>query len=231
MEELKKKNEEELNNLKSSFDKQVENLKSSVENLNSSVENLKNQNNEELKDLKTSFNITETQVESLKRENQERKVVFSASLSGGEEGHTGPYSAYFPLVYKHVFTNIGNAYNPATEPDAGEQEAAVNLVPTTEEDNFNVVFAVSVLVSVAQWVTPLPRVPSLHVGDWVSNPALGIFTAPVRGVYQFRFHVYGHGGRGVDAILHKNGRHIAGAFAVQNQQVVNSSNGVSLLME
>ncbi|KAI4905624.1 hypothetical protein NFI96_028659 [Prochilodus magdalenae] len=176
MEELKKKNEEEFNNLKSSFDKQVENLKSSVENLKSSVEilkssveNLQNQN----EDLKTSFTITETQVESLNRENQERKVVFSASLSGGEECHTGPYSTDVTLVYKHVFTNIGNAYNPAT----------------------------------------------------------GVFTAPVRGVYQFKFHIFGWGGRVVGVALQKNGHHVAGAYAHQNQHAVNSSNGVSLLLE
>ncbi|KAI4876165.1 hypothetical protein NFI96_000174, partial [Prochilodus magdalenae] len=202
MEELKKKNEEELNNLKSSFDKQVENLKSSVENLNSLGENLKSsvdnlrkenevnqttmearfraeledlkrQNDEELKDLKTSFNITETQVESLKRENQERKVAFSAALLASGDGHTGPYSTDFPLAYKHVFTNIGNAYNPAT----------------------------------------------------------GVFTAPVRGVYQFRFHIYGGGGRAVSVALHKNEHFTAGAHAHQNQVVVNSSNGVSLLLE
>uniref|UniRef100_A0A3B4BZN1 C1q domain-containing protein n=1 Tax=Pygocentrus nattereri TaxID=42514 RepID=A0A3B4BZN1_PYGNA len=45
---------------------------------------------------------------------EESKVAFSASLSEDGHGHTGPYSTEFPLVYKHVFTNIGNAYNPAT---------------------------------------------------------------------------------------------------------------------
>ncbi|KAI4905623.1 hypothetical protein NFI96_028658 [Prochilodus magdalenae] len=104
---------------------------------------------------------------------EERKVAFSVGLSGGESGNTGPYSTDITLVYKHIFINIGNAYNPAT----------------------------------------------------------GIFTAPVRGVYQFRFHIIGVGGRGVDAVLHKNGHHVAGAYSQQNQHFGSASNGASLLLE
>ncbi|KAG9283503.1 complement C1q-like protein 4 [Astyanax mexicanus] len=115
---------------------------------------------EEQKNLKISFS-------------SERKVAFSASLSGGESGQTGPYSADFTLIYKHVFINIGKAYNPAT----------------------------------------------------------GIFTAPVRGVYQFRFSIHGGAGRHVTVVFHKNGHHIAGTHAFQSGGSVSSSNGVSLLLE
>ncbi|XP_037389785.1 cerebellin-2-like [Pygocentrus nattereri] len=184
IEELKRKNEEELKDLKTSFDSQVENLKMDYQaqavnqsvmeaRFGSELEEMKTKNNEELKDLKSSFKITEGQVKNLDKENQERKVAFSASLSAGGSGHTGPYSTLFPLVYKHIFTNIGNAYKPAT----------------------------------------------------------GIFTAPVRGVYQFRFHIHGQSGRAVAVELHKNGHHIAGTFADQSQGSVSSSNGVSLLLE
>ncbi|XP_036414825.1 multimerin-2-like isoform X2 [Colossoma macropomum] len=184
VEEESQKNEEELKDLKTSFDSQVENLKmeNQAQAVNQSVmearfgselEELKMKNNEELNDLKSSLKITEGQVKNLDKENQDRKVVFSASLSAGEAGHTGPYSTLFPLVYKHVFTNIGSAYNPAT----------------------------------------------------------GIFTAPVRGVYQFKFHVFGGSGRVVAAVLHKNGHHITGAYSYQDQHNLSSSNGVSLLLE
>ncbi|XP_037389742.1 uncharacterized protein LOC119262354 [Pygocentrus nattereri] len=127
----------------------------------------------ELEELKTKNNDFDSQVEKLKKENQERKVAFSASLSGGESGHTGPYSTDVTLVYKHIFTNIGHAYNPAT----------------------------------------------------------GFFTAPVRGVYHFRFSLYGGGGRPATVVLHKNGHLIAGTHSVQPQGTVSSSNGVSLSLE
>ncbi|KAG9283506.1 complement C1q-like protein 2 [Astyanax mexicanus] len=159
VEELKKKSEEKLNDLKTS--------------LNNEVEILKKENQESLKDLKNSLKITENNVNILKKENQERKVVFSASLSGGEWANHGPYSTDVTLVYKHVFINIGNAYNPVT----------------------------------------------------------GIFTAPVRGVYEFKIYVFGYSGRPVSVSLQKNGHHVTGAHALQDQHDVNSSNGVSLLLE
>uniref|UniRef100_A0A8D0AKS5 C1q domain-containing protein n=1 Tax=Sander lucioperca TaxID=283035 RepID=A0A8D0AKS5_SANLU len=41
-----------------------------------------------------------------------QQVAFSASLlTGGQEGFTGPFTSDTTLIYKHVVTNIGNAYN------------------------------------------------------------------------------------------------------------------------
>ncbi|XP_036414564.1 uncharacterized protein LOC118799003 isoform X2 [Colossoma macropomum] len=169
VEELKRKNEEQSQINQA----QTVNQSTMEARFGTELEELKRKSDEELKDLKTSFKVTENQVESLKQENQERKVAFSASLTAGESGHTGPYSTLFPLIYKHIFTNIGKAYNPAT----------------------------------------------------------GIFTAPVRGVYQFRFHIHGYSGRVVAVQLHKNGHQVAGTYAYQDQHRVSSSNGVSLLLE
>ena len=62
-----------------------------------------------------SVNLTGSQVEELRREREERRVSFSASLvtrSSGE--HFGPFSKPTTLIYRHVFTNTGNAYNPNT---------------------------------------------------------------------------------------------------------------------
>ncbi|XP_049319429.1 uncharacterized protein LOC125780970 [Astyanax mexicanus] len=178
------KNQEKLNDLKTSLNNEVEILKkenqaqavnhSTLEvRFETEVDELKTKSDESLKDLKNSLKITENNVEILKKENQERKVVFSASLSGGEEAHHGPHSIDVTLVYKHVFINIGNAYNPVT----------------------------------------------------------GIFTAPVRGVYEFKIYAYGYSGRGVSVVLQKNGHHVTGAHAYQQQNETNSSNGVSLLLE
>ncbi|XP_049319317.1 uncharacterized protein LOC125780956 isoform X19 [Astyanax mexicanus] len=176
-----------VNNLESRLrasESQVEELKkkSEAQTVNHStlevrfeteVDELKTKSDESLKDLKNSLKITENNVEILKKENQERKVVFSASLSGGESANHGPYSTDVTLVYKHVFINIGNAYNPVT----------------------------------------------------------GIFTAPVRGVYEFKIYAFGLGGRTMSVVLQKNGHHVTGAYVHQQPNVVNSSNGVSLLLE
>ncbi|XP_049319420.1 multimerin-2-like isoform X10 [Astyanax mexicanus] len=191
VEELKKKveveshiNQEKLNDLKTSLNNEVEILKkenqaqavnhSTLEvRFETEVDELKTKSDESLKDLKNSLKITENNVEILKKENQERKVVFSASLSGGEAANHGPYSIDVTLVYKHVFINIGNAYNPVT----------------------------------------------------------GIFTAPARGVYEFKIYAFGLGGRTVSVSLQKNGHHVTGAHAYQQPNEANSSNGVSLLLE
>ena len=61
-----------------------------------------------------SVNLTGSQVQELRWEIEERKVSFSASLVASGDVTKGPFNAATPLVYKHIFTNIGNAYNPNT---------------------------------------------------------------------------------------------------------------------
>ncbi|XP_031665552.1 uncharacterized protein LOC116358550 [Oncorhynchus kisutch] len=129
-----------------------------------------------LNSMETRSNITESHVEVLKRNSQDRKVAFSASLAApGQGGNTGPFNTGITLVYRHIYSNIGNAYNPTT----------------------------------------------------------GIFTAPVRGLYLFRFYIYGGGDSSVPTttFLQKNGHQIATAHAHQSSGGINSSNGVSLLLE
>uniref|UniRef100_A0A673AHM8 Cerebellin 10 n=1 Tax=Sphaeramia orbicularis TaxID=375764 RepID=A0A673AHM8_9TELE len=43
-----------------------------------------------------------------------RQVAFSASLLASGASTTGPFSGFTPLIYKHVVTNVGNAYNSDT---------------------------------------------------------------------------------------------------------------------
>uniref|UniRef100_A0A3P9PCL4 C1q domain-containing protein n=1 Tax=Poecilia reticulata TaxID=8081 RepID=A0A3P9PCL4_POERE len=69
----------------------------------------------------------ENQVEALKREGEAfdvpclsvclsiKQLAFSASLLPSlDHGETGPYNTDITLVFRNVFTNIGNAYNPDT---------------------------------------------------------------------------------------------------------------------
>uniref|UniRef100_A0A3B3YIE4 C1q domain-containing protein n=1 Tax=Poecilia mexicana TaxID=48701 RepID=A0A3B3YIE4_9TELE len=103
-----------------------------------------------------------------------KHLAFSASLLASGQGHTGPFNTHITLIFKHVVTNIGNAYNPNT----------------------------------------------------------GLFTAPVRGVYHFEFHIYGHGSTNpTSAELVKNRQQIFTAWTSQPAGGQKASNGVSLLLE
>ncbi|KAL2083068.1 hypothetical protein ACEWY4_020841 [Coilia grayii] len=54
-----------------------------------------------------------TESQDLRREREQSRVSFSASLLAEGGGHTGP-SGDKTLLFKHVITNIGNAYDPNT---------------------------------------------------------------------------------------------------------------------
>uniref|UniRef100_A0A8C6UKP0 C1q domain-containing protein n=1 Tax=Neogobius melanostomus TaxID=47308 RepID=A0A8C6UKP0_9GOBI len=68
----------------------------------------------ELTSLKTQTNVTENHVESLRRDRAVGHVAFSAALSASGSATLGPINAHTTLVFKHVVSNIGNAYNPNT---------------------------------------------------------------------------------------------------------------------
>ncbi|XP_078122020.1 complement C1q-like protein 2 [Sander vitreus] len=71
-------------------------------------------------DLQTRLSSTErellvskSRIEQLERENAEKpKVAFYTALT--DTGYVGPHNTDTILKYSKLFTNIGNAYNPAT---------------------------------------------------------------------------------------------------------------------
>uniref|UniRef100_A0AAZ1WVR3 C1q domain-containing protein n=1 Tax=Oreochromis aureus TaxID=47969 RepID=A0AAZ1WVR3_OREAU len=102
-----------------------------------------------------------------------KQVAFSASLGKQSPTDTGPFTTETTLIFEHVITNIGNAYNQST----------------------------------------------------------GIFTAPVRGVYHFEFHIFGTAGIRAGGSLFRNGDLICTAYEHPKSGSVSASNGVSLLLE
>uniref|UniRef100_A0A8C5DKK6 Cerebellin 10 n=1 Tax=Gouania willdenowi TaxID=441366 RepID=A0A8C5DKK6_GOUWI len=64
--------------------------------------------------IKTKANITEKQVEALRKDREVSKVAFSTSLLASGSGDIGPFNTHTNLIFKNVFENIGNAYNPHT---------------------------------------------------------------------------------------------------------------------
>ncbi|XP_033970340.1 uncharacterized protein LOC117469953 isoform X3 [Trematomus bernacchii] len=68
----------------------------------------------ELITVKARSNVTENQVEALKRDGEVKQVAFSASLLASGTETIGPFNTESNLVFRYLFSNIGNAYNPNT---------------------------------------------------------------------------------------------------------------------
>ncbi|XP_028826183.1 caprin-2-like isoform X3 [Denticeps clupeoides] len=125
---------------------------------------------EEQKTQIHEMSVTNTEMKS-KVEDLTRQIEASFAVSANK--HIGPLTAPTSLIYDHVFTNIGDAYNPKT----------------------------------------------------------GQFTAPVRGVYFFQLHIFAGGSNPAGANLLKNGQHMIAAYNHKAPHDINTSNGVSLLLE
>ncbi|XP_059186066.1 complement C1q-like protein 2 [Centropristis striata] len=79
------------------------------------VELLERQNSDlqtRLSSSESELVVSKSRIDQLERENAEREVAFYAALTNN--GYVGPYNTDITLKYNKVFTNIGDAYNPAT---------------------------------------------------------------------------------------------------------------------
>ncbi|XP_042264413.1 uncharacterized protein LOC121895386 [Thunnus maccoyii] len=103
----------EVDNLK----QQLQDQSAELETQKTEADKLKQQqqaHTAELITVQARTNVTENQVETLKRDGEAKQVAFSASLLASGLGTVGPFNTQTPLVFRHVITNIGDAYNPNT---------------------------------------------------------------------------------------------------------------------
>ncbi|XP_039633689.1 complement C1q-like protein 4 [Perca fluviatilis] len=89
---------------------EVDQLKTEVDKQKTEVDKLKT----EVDKQKTEVDRQKTEVDKLKQQQLVQQVAFSASLGEYESVTIGPFSSDTTVIYKHVQTNIGNAYNPTT---------------------------------------------------------------------------------------------------------------------
>ncbi|XP_028277039.1 complement C1q tumor necrosis factor-related protein 3-like [Parambassis ranga] len=141
-----------------------------LEKLNTESTQLRKQLQEQV----TNLEKQKTETDQLKQQLQAKQVAFSASLITEGSLTVGPFNTYTTVIFKHVVTNIGNAYSPHT----------------------------------------------------------GIFTAPVKGVYNFEWCISAEGGQNpTGAVLFRNSEHIYIAYEHQPSHFSSGSNAATLLLQ
>ncbi|XP_036453100.1 complement C1q tumor necrosis factor-related protein 3-like [Colossoma macropomum] len=194
-----------------------------------------------LQDLEKRQKTMEATLEELKKD-KEKKVAFSASLLASGEGHTGPMNPVpSPLIYKKVSSNYGNGYDPNTEVEKLQdlEKRLKNVEETLEkEKEKKVAFSASLLASGEGHTGPMNPVPSPLIykkvfsnygNGYDSNT--GIFTAPIKGVYFFRFYAFCHPGTKMAVSLYKNDERQCSVFTWKPVTNGNASNGIVLTLE
>ncbi|XP_031609661.2 heavy metal-binding protein HIP-like [Oreochromis aureus] len=68
----------------------------------------------ELSAIRETLTVNELRVEMLEKQREVVKVAFSASLLASGEGNIEYGSEFATLIFRNVFTNTGNHYNPNT---------------------------------------------------------------------------------------------------------------------
>ncbi|XP_038134322.1 caprin-2-like [Cyprinodon tularosa] len=157
---------------------------------------------EELMTVKAKVDITENQVEALKREGEAQAAE---------------------LVTVKVKANVTADHVEALQRDGEVKRLA---------------FSASLFTSGSGNFGPFNTHTTLVFGHVVTNignaysPSTGLFTAPVRGVYHFEFHLYGHGSSSspTSAVLVRNGEEIIATYENQPSGGQKTSNGVTPLL-
>ncbi|XP_072231724.1 uncharacterized protein [Leuresthes tenuis] len=96
---------------------EIKNLKKQLEEHDTKLEGQETETNklkQQLEEHDTKLEGQETETNKLKQQLEVRQVAFSASLLVDGSTTFGPFNTFTTLVFKHVVTNIGNAYNQQT---------------------------------------------------------------------------------------------------------------------
>ncbi|XP_048039327.1 complement C1q-like protein 2 [Megalobrama amblycephala] len=106
-----------------------------------------------------------------------------------------------------------------------------------ENRDREIAFSAALTLSSTGHIGPFPTEITLtyknvftNIGN-AYNPITGVFTAPLKGAYMFRISATGNGPTAASVFISKNGEHVVIAHGYQTQGVLNSSNGVVLILE
>lgn len=133
-----------------------------------------------------------------------KKVAFSAGLLASGLQQTGPFESRTTLIYKKIFTNTENAYDSNTG---------------------NLCHSHCFIVLIMMFKYILKHIQSEFIC------LAGIFTAPVKGVYFFRFYAHAHSTKQMAVSLYKNDQIQCSVFTEKPETNTNASNGVVLSLE
>ncbi|KAI4892780.1 hypothetical protein NFI96_008648 [Prochilodus magdalenae] len=178
----------------------------------------------ELKYTKSQMSAVEKQLEELKTQNEASEIRLKASEKKVEE--LKRENEDLALELRTLQLSLNNTESQLTE--------------LRTENKYKIAFSASLSTEEAVTTTgPFDTDFTLkYTNVFVNigkayNPNTGIFTAPVKGVYTFRFSISGNGSTSVavGARLFKNGRHVVIGYCQQPSHRVGTTNGASLLLE
>nr|XP_046185735.1 complement C1q-like protein 2 [Oncorhynchus gorbuscha] len=125
------------------------------------------------------------------------------------------------------------------EADLKEQRAMVDKLNKEREEQPKVAFSAALQSPESKHHGPIDAETNLIFGKVLTNigsaynPITGVFTAPVRGVYYFRFSGNGFAGHDMGLSIFKDGQRMMSVYEYQSsgEQNDHASNGVTLQLE